>query len=170
MKVLRILWVLCALHGGSALAAATAGAVAPAAAGTALIGAQPLSLADYRGRWVLVDFWASWCGPCKLSLPALEELRQEIKAGADAERFEILAINLDSNPALGRRFLERHPVSYPVLSNPDGSIAESWALPAMPTSYLITPDGRVSQVHSGYRDGDQARLRTLLLDSLKSTP
>ena len=119
---------------------------------------------------VLVDFWASWCGPCKLSLPALEELRQELKSGDDAERFEILAVNLDSNPALGRRFLERHPVSYPVLSNPDGSIAESWALPAMPTSYLIAPDGRVSQVHSGYRDGDQARLRTLLLDSLKDTP
>ena len=131
---------------------------------------KAVKLSALKGKVVMINFWASWCGPCKLSLPALEELRQELKSGDDAERFEILAVNLDSNPALGRRFLERHPVSYPVLSNPDGSIAESWALPAMPTSYLIAPDGRVSQVHSGYRDGDQARLRTLLLDSLKDTP
>lgn len=155
---------------GTGFAAATVGAPAPAARGASLVGDGELSLSELRGRWVLVDFWASWCGPCKLSLPALEDLREDLHAQGYAERFEVLAVNLDTDPELGRRFLRHRAVSYPVLANADGSIAEAWALPAMPSSYLVAPDGRVTHIHSGFRSGDDTRLRQLILDALGAAP
>ncbi|MFP5305934.1 MAG: TlpA disulfide reductase family protein, partial [Gammaproteobacteria bacterium] len=104
--------VLLCVCAGSASASATVGEPAPPAAGAALAGDGMVTLSALRGRWVLVDFWASWCGPCKLSLPALEALRTELHAQGYRERFEILAINVDTDPELGRRFLKVRPVSY----------------------------------------------------------
>lgn len=154
---------------GGAWAAAKPGQAAPAADGFRLDNGEPLSLTALRGRWVLVDFWASWCGPCKLSLPALEAMRRELHAEGYAERFEVLAVNLDAEPGRAQRFLEKRPVSYPVLSSPDGKIAESWALPAMPTSYLVSPEGEVHYLHSGYRSGDDAVLRQHIVQALEGT-
>ena len=73
-----------------------------------LAGGDTMRLADLRGKIVYIDFWASWCPPCRKSLPALERLRETYQ-----ENFEVFAINVDENPEDGRRFLEKHPVSYP---------------------------------------------------------
>ena len=146
-----------------------AGAMAPATAGRGLIDDKSTSLASLRGRVVLVDFWASWCGPCKVSLPELEALRSELHAMGYAQRFEVLAINVDTDAKAATRFLAKHPVSYPLLADPAGQFPGAYALPTMPSSYLIGPDGKVVEVHSGYKPGDaQKHLKPAILKLLGS--
>ncbi|HUP91259.1 MAG TPA: TlpA disulfide reductase family protein [Solimonas sp.] len=147
------------LLASSAALAVNTGDAAPEVAGPGLLDGKPVKLSALRGKVVLLDFWASWCAPCKVSLPELDALRRELHAMGYAGRFEVLAVNVDTQPADGRRFLETRPVAYPVLSDPAGAAAAAFALPAMPSSYLIGADGRVAAVHSGYRAGDAARLK-----------
>ncbi len=143
------------------------GAVAPATAGAGLIDGKPTSLASLRGRVVLLDFWASWCGPCKLSLPELEQLRGELHAMGYAQRFEVLAVNVDTDAKAATRFIDRHPVTYPLLADPDGRLPQAYALPTMPSSYLIGADGKIVEVHSGYKPGDaQKHLKPAILKLL----
>ena len=99
--------------------------------------AQALSLSDFRGKVVYLDFWDSWCGPCRESLPALDAMRRELPGDA----FEVFAVNLDADPAAGRRFLAQYPVAYPVASDPSANAAATYRLRALPTSFLIGRDG-----------------------------
>lgn len=113
------------------------------------------SLEQYRGKVVYLDFWASWCGPCRQSLPLLNKLRSEL--GED--RFEVIAINLDENPLDGKRFLEKYPVSYPVLTDNTGETPQKYQLSGMPTSYLIDQNGNLRGAHQGFRSGDIDKIR-----------
>ncbi|GAA3962571.1 TlpA disulfide reductase family protein [Allohahella marinimesophila] len=114
------------------------------------------SLSQYRGMIVYVDFWASWCGPCRKSLPQLSKLRDELVEAGD---FEVLAINVDAKTEDATRFLNQFPVSYPVLLDPKGKTPEAYGLVGMPTSYLIDHKGNIVSVHEGFRDGDIEKLR-----------
>ena len=114
-----------------------------------------VSLASYRGKVVYLDFWASWCGPCAKSLPALDQLRREFAPGD----FQIVAVNLDRNPAVAARFLKQRPVGYPSAIDPKGSLPGAFGVEAMPTSFLIDRDGVVRYVHRGFRDSDVDPLR-----------
>jgi peroxiredoxin len=143
-----------------ALAAPGAGALgagdtAPQFTARALEGAGQLSLADYRGKLVYLDFWASWCPPCLVSLPALEALRQEYAARG----FEVVAVNLDRDLEQARRFLRKNPVGYKSASDPEGRIPRSFEVETMPTSFLIDRNGVVQYVHEGFRKGDVELLR-----------
>jgi thiol-disulfide isomerase/thioredoxin len=121
-----------------------------------------VSLGEFRGKVVYLDFWASWCAPCLVSLPVLEELRQEFPA----DRFQILAVNLDREPAKARSFLRKRKIGYPSATDPEGRIPETFGLETMPTSYLIDAKGVVRYVHTGFRKGDvgviRARIQNLL--------
>lgn len=110
-----------------------------------------ISLSDYRGKIVYVDFWASWCGPCRKSLPLLSDMRDRLK---DAGDFEILAINLDAKTEDAERFLKEFPVTYPVLLDPKGTTSQKYDLVGMPTSYLIDQSGDIVSTHQGFRAGD----------------
>ncbi len=120
-----------------------------------LDGEGAVSLGAYRGKVVYLDFWASWCAPCLVSLPALEELRKEFPA----DRFQILAVNLDREPGKARYFLRQRRIGYPSASDPEGRIPETFGLETMPTSYLIDAKGVVRHVHTGFRKGDVPGLR-----------
>ena len=122
--------------------------------------AQTLSLSDFRGKVVYLDFWDSWCGPCRESLPALDALRSELPGDA----FEIVAVNLDADPAAGRRFLAQYPVAYPVASDPSANAAATYRLSALPTSFLIGRDGVVRHVHQGFRKADIGMIRAELVE------
>jgi peroxiredoxin len=142
------------------LAGPPAGAVeigqkAPEFTAPALDGPTRLSLGAFRGKVVYLDFWASWCPPCLTSLPLLEELRKEFPN----DQFQILAVNVDQDPAKARAFLERTRVGYPSASDPKGRIPESFGIETMPTSFLIDRRGVVRHVHRGFRKGDVAGLR-----------
>jgi thiol-disulfide isomerase/thioredoxin len=113
-------------------------------------------LLDSRGKVVLLDFWASWCGPCRKSLPLYNHMYLEL---AD-RNFEIIAINTDENPDDGLRFLERYPVDYPVLKDPGATVPPRYQLKAMPTAYLIDRSGRIHSIFAGFREGEMTKVRT----------
>ena len=142
--------------GFAVLAASTAtGAVEPGAAAPAFrlptfASGQPVSLADFRGKVVFVDFWASWCSPCRQSLPLYDKLREN-HAATD---FVILAIGLDEDTADAKAFLAEHPVKYTTLQNPLGDVAKAFDLKGMPSSYLIDRSGIVRARHVGFEAKD----------------
>ena len=111
---------------------------------------QPVSLADARGKVVLVDFWASWCSPCRQAFPLYDKLREAYPA-AD---FAVLAIGLDEDIADAKAFLAEHPVKYTTLQNPQGDVAKAFDLKGMPSSYLIDRDGIVRARHIGFEPKD----------------
>lgn len=121
------------------------------------------SLADYRGKVVYLDFWASWCGPCRKSLPLLNNLRKELKG----KPFEVVAINLDEEVKDARGFLKEFPVSYPTLHDVKGKTPSQYGLQGMPTSYLIDKKGRIQAVHTGFKPSDMKKIRAEVKALLK---
>ncbi len=109
----------------------------------------------YLGRVTYVDFWASWCGPCRLSLPALNRLNKEF----DAADFGVVAISVDYVDEDALDFLKRYPVDYPVVIDKTGNSGRDFAVAGMPSGYLIGRDGLIRKVHVGFRKGDEALLR-----------
>jgi thiol-disulfide isomerase/thioredoxin len=135
--------------------AADEGQPAPAFSARSLNGDGNISLSSYRGKVVYLDFWASWCAPCQAALPALEELRKEFPA----DQFQVIAVNVDTDPEKALRLLAKHKIGYPSAADPEGVLPESFGLKTMPTSYLIDRTGVVRLVHPGFRSSDVAELR-----------
>jgi thiol-disulfide isomerase/thioredoxin len=96
-------------------------------------------LADFRGKVVLVNFWATWCGPCRDEMPSIQELRSQLKG----KPFAVLAINLDEPESRVRKFLAQWKVDLPVLLDPDRKVAREWNARILPATYIIGPDGRI---------------------------
>jgi thiol-disulfide isomerase/thioredoxin len=123
------------------------------------------SLEQYRGQVVFVDFWASWCIPCRYSFPWLNEMH----ARYAEDGFKIIAINLDKDKAKANRFLKLIPANFETAYDPKGSVADLYSLKIMPTSYLIDPQGNLIHKHKGFKpsDGDpmEARIKKLLESS-----
>ena len=127
-----------------------------------LAGEPIQSLSASHGKIRYVDFWASWCPPCRASVPEIAALHEEL----DGDRFEVIAINVDERVADAIAFLERYPMPYDVLSDPQGRVAAAWSLPGMPTSFVIDPEGRVTLVHVGFKRGDMKAIRAHILELL----
>lgn len=147
------LWI--ALLISSAAAALEAGDRAPDFSAPALDGKGNVSLAQYRGKVVYLDFWASWCAPCLKAIPEIEAMRKEL-AGED---FQVVAVNLDQQTKKALRFLEKNPIGYPSASDPKGRLPKQFGVDTMPTSYLIDGEGVIRHVHRGFQRGDGAKLR-----------
>ncbi len=121
-----------------------------------------LALADLRGKVVYVDFWASWCGPCRVSFPILDELRQEFSE----QGFEVLAINVDEYKEDALEFMEELPVSYPIVFDPSGTTPSAYGILGMPTGFLVDRSGKVRKVHQGFRKSDAKKIRTEVMELL----
>lgn len=120
-------------------------------------------MADLRGKVVLVDFWASWCAPCREEMPVLNRLQEEY--GDDG--LVIVGVNIDRDEANMTRFLRRTPVDFRVVHDSGGStVAERYEPPRMPSSYLIDRRGVVRHVHEGFRASDEAQLERHIRDLL----
>ena len=109
-----------------------------------------IALESLRGKVVLLDFWASWCGPCRQSFPLYEKLRVEMPE----EDFTLLAVNLDEMNDGPAAFLYDHPVGYTSLADPTGDVARKFGLIGMPTSFVIDRDGVVRSRHTGFKPPD----------------
>ena len=113
-----------------------------------------VQLSALKGEVVYLDFWASWCLPCKKSFPWMERMQQRY----GEQGFKIVAVNLDKDKALADEFLKQNDVSFTVAFDASGSSASKYKLRGMPSSYLIGRDGKVHASHIGFRDKDKDKL------------
>lgn len=167
----RLLWLFLLWAGVSLHAVAVQpGDQAPGFELPRLDNGETVRLSGFRGKVTYIDFWASWCGPCRQSLPLYEALQKRLPAG----QFQIIAINLDEDRKDAEAFLKRHPVSYLVLSDPDGISAKSWSVPAMPTSFLVDTNGRLAYIYIGFKPSHigtiEHDIKALLENSATSDP
>jgi len=141
--------LLAALLAGC-LAAANAAAPQPAPDFTLKsLSGENLKLSELRGQVVLVNFWASWCGPCRQEMPLLDEMYQRYqKLG-----FTILGVNVEEDTAAAQAILKDHPVHFPVLFDPQSTASKLYNLNAMPTTVLVDRSGNVRYLHQGYMPG-----------------
>lgn len=121
------------------------GAQAPEVIFKAADGA-PVALSSFKGKVVLVDFWASWCGPCKVSFPIIDGLYRDLAPRG----FQVLAVNVDEKRRDADRFLAGRAHDMLVLFDPEGKGPAAFGVAGMPTSYLLGRDLRVRFVHEGY--------------------
>jgi cytochrome c biogenesis protein CcmG/thiol:disulfide interchange protein DsbE len=121
------------------------GEAAPTAPLPSLEGGGNESLADYRGRWVLVNFWASWCDPCKEEAPALEQFQRQ----HGGPKFTVLGIDSRDISSDGRGFVRSYGLSYPQLHDGDGNAAGDYGTTGVPESFLVDPQGKVRLLWRG---------------------
>lgn len=134
------------------LALAPAAAVEPGSAAPSLslvslrAGEPAIALQQLRGRVVYVDFWASWCVPCRASMPALDSLSRRF----GPQGFVVVGVNKDASREEAERFLRRVPVSFPLASDAEDAAARAFGVKAMPSGYLLDRAGVVRHVHRGF--------------------
>ncbi|MEX1994829.1 MAG: TlpA disulfide reductase family protein [Steroidobacteraceae bacterium] len=146
---------LLALLSCLSLSAAT-GSGAPAAAPEFRLASRAggeIALSQLRGRVVMINFWASWCGPCRQEFPALDEMYRKYKPMG----FTMIGINVESEKSDAERFLGMRPVSFPILFDPDNKVSGDYGVSAMPTTVLVDRQGRLRWQHRAYKPGDEAK-------------
>jgi thiol-disulfide isomerase/thioredoxin len=143
------------------------GSVAPEIAGLVLNGAPGTKLSQFRGKVVAVDFWATWCAPCVQSIPEFNRMRFEIAEQGFGDRFEIVSVNVDSDIPKARKFLEMHPVDYPVIGDPISIAMKRYGAWKLPATFLLDADGKVQMIWLGYADYFADDIKRLALELLR---
>lgn len=122
-----------------------------------------MRLHELRGTVVMINFWATWCGPCREEMPKLEELhRQYHKAG-----FTLLGVNLDDTPGNAIDMAKKLGVSFPILFDKDKQVSKLYRVSAMPMTVLIDRDGKIRYLHRGYKAGYETTYQTQVRELLK---
>jgi len=124
---------------------------------------MPFQLNQLRGQVVYLDFWASWCIPCRLSFPALDQLHKKYRGRG----FEVVAVNKDVVAADSGRFLARIPVGFTLVTDPDDRIVRAYQVKSMPSGYLLDRKGRVRHVHEGFRSNSAEQIEAQIIELLK---
>ncbi len=123
---------------------------------------QSASLSQYKGQVVMLNFWATWCGPCQQEMPLLEQMYRKYKPAG----FTLIGVNVDKDAPPVKQLLERKPVSFPVLLDPASQVSKAYHVDEMPSTVLIDRKGNVRFLHRGYKPGDeneyQDRIRQLI--------
>jgi len=154
--------LLCAVPPAMAL---QPGDAPPALSAPRLDGSE-LALATRRGQVVYVDFWASWCAPGLQAMPALDALQDRYRA----EGFTVIGVNVDTERAAAVKMLERVAVDFDIVLDPQGVWPQAFALPAMPSGYLLDREGVVRFVKTGYRTKDLPLIEAAVQRELKRQP
>ncbi|MFM2275184.1 MAG: hypothetical protein RL211_1056 [Pseudomonadota bacterium] len=124
-----------------------------------LPGAQgAVKLSDYKGKVVYLDFWASWCGPCKQSFPWMNDMQTRY----GGKGLNLVAVNVDQKSEDARAFLKDNVAKFTVAFDQAGKTPKAYAIKGMPTSVLIGADGKVLMVHSGFKDEQRGELEKQL--------
>ena len=112
-------------------------------------GGGMMSLEQHRGNVVMINFWATWCGPCRQEMPHLEALHQRYESLG----FTLLGVNVEDDPEGAAEWLEETPVSFPILFDPENEVSELYDVVAMPTTVLVDRQGNKRYIHHGYQPG-----------------
>ena len=125
-------------------------------------GGETVSLSDLRGEVVMINFWATWCGPCRQEMPHLEALHQRYSSLG----FTLLGVNVEEDAKGVDKFLAETPVTFPVLYDPANDVSELYEVIAMPSTVMVDRSGNMRYIHHGYQPGYenayQAQIRALL--------
>ena len=113
------------------------------------VGGENLKLSEYRGEVVLINFWASWCGPCRQEMPVLSELHDKYKALG----FTVLGVNVEEDSSKARKLLQEMSVSFPVLLDNESVVSKQYDVVAMPSTVLVDRNGNMRYLHKGYKPG-----------------
>lgn len=160
MKIKAISILLAAALSASSAFALEKGAPAPQFDLQGMDGA--VQLAKLTGKVVYVDFWASWCGPCRQSFPWMNEMQ----AKYGARGLQIVGINVDAKSEDAKTFLATTPAKFTIAFDPKGATPRQYGIKGMPSSVLIGTDGKVLLEHSGFRDADRAELEAKIQSAL----
>lgn len=117
---------------------------------------QAVSLAEQKGKVVMVNFWATWCVPCRQEMPHLQALYERYEGLG----FELLAVNVEDNPEGARKWLAETPVTFPVLFDAKNEVSKLYKVTAMPSTVLIGRDGNLRFIHHGYKPGYENEYQT----------
>ena len=124
--------------------------------------AGTLTLDDLKGKVVYLDFWASWCPPCRKSFPWMNDMERRYSR----QGLAVVAVNLDKDRALADKFLNEVPARFTVAFDPEGTVANSYHVPGMPSSFIIDRNGRIQAIHIGFREEDSSDLEASLRRAL----
>ncbi len=123
---------------------------------------ENLRLQEFRGKVVLINFWASWCGPCRQEMPILDRIHKRYEPAG----FTVLGVNVESEQDKARKIADRLGVSFPLLFDTGQQVSEDYDLKSMPYTVLVDRDGKIRYIHHGYKPGDENkyinRLKALL--------
>ena len=122
-----------------------------------------LSLDQLKGQVVMINFWATWCGPCRQEMPLL----QQIQSKYEPLGFTLVGINVEPDSDAAKTWLAQVPVSFPILFDPQNKVAESYGVQGMPSSVFIDRSGNVRFVHRGYQPGDEAKYADMIRSLVK---
>lgn len=121
-----------------------------------------VKLEKYQGKLIYLDFWASWCGPCRQSFPWMNELQEKY----GAQGLQIIGVNLDAKTEDAKKFLAETPARFTVAFDPAGATPHNYGVKGMPSSFLIGPDGKILFEHMGFKEADRADLESKIKSSL----
>ncbi|MDA1075784.1 MAG: TlpA disulfide reductase family protein [Proteobacteria bacterium] len=114
---------------------------------------ENLRLDEMKGQVVLINFWASWCGPCRQEMPILDRLHERYKDAG----FAVLGVNVEGETGPAQDIVDKTKVTFPVLIDTDQNVSERYDLQAMPSTVVVDRDGVVRYIHRGYKPGDEAK-------------
>lgn len=111
----------------------------------------PIQLSQYKGKVVMLNFWASWCGPCRKEMPLMDQIYKKYTAAG----FVLLGVNVDTDSTDAQKFLTQVPVSFPIAYDRENKVSKMYDVAAMPSTVFIDRKGHVRQLHRGYKEGDE---------------
>jgi len=120
-------------------------------------------LADLKGQVVMINFWATWCGPCRQEMPLLARLHEKYEALG----FTLLGVNVEPDSAPAVAWLKGVPVQFPILFDTQSSVATGFGVEGMPSSVFLDRTGKVRYVHRGFQPGDEAKYADMIRSLLK---
>ncbi|MFO1078916.1 MAG: TlpA disulfide reductase family protein [Planctomycetota bacterium] len=127
--------------------------------------ASKVSLAQFRGQVVMLNFWATWCGPCRQEMPLLEAMYKKYKPMG----FTLIGVNVEPDSKAAEAFLQKLPVSFPVAFDTDSAVSKLYKVQGMPSTVIIDRKGNARVLHKGYRPGDENEyldyIRTLIREN-----
>ena len=155
-KFLLSLVLLFALSAGSKAAGLLSAPLTP------LNGGSPITLGSYKGKVVIVDFWASWCIPCRTSFPFYEGLKH--KYGKDG--LVIVGVNNESDVAAAKKFADTYRVSFHLVRDEGNELVKQLSPGEMPTTYILDREGNIAYTNTGFRSGDEAKIEEKVKENL----